>query len=135
MEKTDRTMRTMPHHMFMQDRKLLEMSGVSDVDSFDDAVVVAYTALGAIRIRGRGLHVKKLSLEEGTLSVEGDIDAVTYDDNGNVIPLSERFNENEDDIRFRKKEQHLKPSPFKMNINRLSFQVLMKSLETALPEE
>ena len=34
-----------------------------------------------------------------------------------------------------KKEQHLKPSPFKMNINRLSFQVLMKSLETALPEE
>ena len=24
-----------------------------------------------------------------------------------------------------KKEQHLKPSPFKMNINRLSFQVLM----------
>ena len=52
-------------------------------------------------------------------------DAVTYDDNGNVIPLSERFNENEDDIRFRKKEQHLKPSPFKMNINRLSFQVLL----------
>lgn len=28
-------------------------------------------------------------------------DAVTYDDNGNVIPLSERFNENEDDVRFR----------------------------------
>jgi hypothetical protein len=30
-------------------------------------------------------------------------DAVTYDDNGYVIPLSERFNE--DDVRFRKKEK------------------------------
>ena len=28
--------------------------------------------------------------------------AVTYDDNGNVIPLSERFNEEKEDIRFRK---------------------------------
>ena len=28
------------------------------------------------------------------------LDAVTYDDNGNVIPLSERFNESKSDIRF-----------------------------------
>lgn len=28
--------------------------------------------------------------------------AVTYDDNGNVIPLSERFNEEKEDIRFRR---------------------------------
>lgn len=30
------------------------------------------------------------------------LDAVTYDDNGNVIPLSQRFNSRESDIRFRK---------------------------------
>ncbi len=31
-------------------------------------------------------------------------DPVTYDDNGNVIPLSERFNPEDNDIRFSKKE-------------------------------
>ena len=32
------------------------------------------------------------------------LDAVTYDDNGNVIPLSRRFNEWKDDVRFSKRE-------------------------------
>jgi hypothetical protein len=31
-------------------------------------------------------------------------DLVTYDDNGNIIPLSERFNEKNDDIRFSEKD-------------------------------
>ena len=32
------------------------------------------------------------------------IDAVTYDDDGNVIPLSKRFNQRSDDVRFSKAE-------------------------------
>lgn len=33
------------------------------------------------------------------------LDAVTYDDNGNVIPLSQRFNEKNKDVRFSLKEE------------------------------
>ena len=33
------------------------------------------------------------------------LDAVTYDDNGNVIPLSQRFNEKNNDVRFSLKEE------------------------------
>ncbi len=33
------------------------------------------------------------------------LDAVTYDNNGNVIPLSERFNESNDDIRYSLKDE------------------------------
>ena len=33
------------------------------------------------------------------------IDAVTYDDDGNVIPLSKRFNSRSDDVRFSKQEE------------------------------
>lgn len=33
------------------------------------------------------------------------LDAVTYDDNGNVIPLSQRFNENNSDVRYSLKDE------------------------------
>ena len=33
------------------------------------------------------------------------LDAVTYDDNGNVIPLSQRFNENNEDVRYSLKDE------------------------------
>lgn len=67
-----------PHQVIMQDRRLLEMTGVSDVDSFDDTVVVAHTSLGELTLRGKGLHVRQLDVEHGLLSVEGEIDTLSY---------------------------------------------------------
>ena len=80
MERKEPTTTIAPHQMILQDRKQLEISGVSDVDSFDDAVVVAYTSLGELTIRGRGLHVRQLNLDGGSLSVEGQIDVLSYAD-------------------------------------------------------
>ena len=80
MGNPEKKVSALPHHIILQDRKVLEVSGVSDVDSFDDMVVVAYTTMGALTVRGKGLHVKLLNLEEGSLSVEGQIDALSYDD-------------------------------------------------------
>ena len=36
----------MPHNLILEDRKKLVVSGVEDVDSFDEQTVVAYTAVG-----------------------------------------------------------------------------------------
>ena len=80
MERFEKSVSTAPHQMILQDRRLVELTGVSDVDSFDDTVAVIITSLGELTIRGRGLHVCQLNVGEGSLSVEGQIDSLTYAD-------------------------------------------------------
>lgn len=79
MQKQERKDCTLPHHIIMQERKRLEMTGVSDVDSFDDSVVVAYTSLGAMVVRGMDLHITKLNLDDGILTIEGQIAGISYE--------------------------------------------------------
>lgn len=78
MERTDKITQAMPHQLIMQERKVLELTGVSDVDSFDENTVTAYTSLGELTVRGQGLHIRQLNLETGSLSVEGHIVSLTY---------------------------------------------------------
>ncbi len=80
MERNDRQT-ALPHQLIMQDRQLVEMTGVSDVDSFDETAVIAYTSLGELTLRGSELHVKRLDLECGVLSVEGHIRQLEYTEN------------------------------------------------------
>ena len=80
MERRDKNMSAVPHQLIMQDRKHLELSGVTDVDSFDDTVVICVTSLGRLTIRGSGLHLHRLDLSGTALSVEGSIEALTYSD-------------------------------------------------------
>ncbi len=79
MERNDKQTAT-PHQLIMQNRQVLEMTGVSDVDSFDETTVLAYTSMGRLTIRGGGLHIKRLDLECGALTVEGNICALEYTD-------------------------------------------------------
>lgn len=59
------------HDLRMQSRKQLDISGVSNVESFDSEEFLLQTELGHLTIRGQHLHIKNLSLEEGLLSIEG----------------------------------------------------------------
>lgn len=68
------------HQIILQDRNFLDLSGVADVDSFDDIMITAYTSMGALKVRGRELHIQKLNLDDGVLSVAGKIDELIYDD-------------------------------------------------------
>lgn len=70
----------MPHNLVLEDRRMLTVSGVSDVDSFDEETVVVFTDLGELTIRGSNLHINRLSVEVGELTVEGSISALIYSD-------------------------------------------------------
>lgn len=67
-----------PHKIVMEDRSVLTITGVSDVDSFDEDTIVLFTDFGEISIRGSGLHINKLSLETGDVIVDGKISAIIY---------------------------------------------------------
>ena len=67
------------HHVILEDRERLSVSGVEDVESFDETTVVMLTAQGVLIVRGEGLHIEKLSLDGGDLKVEGTVESLTYE--------------------------------------------------------
>lgn len=69
------------HHVVLEDRRLLTITGVTDIDSFDEHTVLVYTDAGELTIRGEGLHINKINLEVGELSLEGDVWGLEYTDN------------------------------------------------------
>ena len=70
------------HHVILEGRERLSVSGVEDVESFDESAIVMNTCEGTLVVRGEGLHIEKLSLDGGDLKVEGEIDSLTYEDSG-----------------------------------------------------
>ena len=67
------------HRVMMEERNALSVSGVEEVESFDENVIVMTTSLGTLVVRGEGLHIEALSLEGGELKVEGEVESLTYE--------------------------------------------------------
>lgn len=78
MSQDEKVMSTFPQNIVLEDRKKLTVTGVSDVDSFDERTVSVYTELGEMTVRGMGIHISKLNTETGELTLEGRIDALIY---------------------------------------------------------
>ena len=69
-----------PHRVVLEERGALSVSGVEEVERFDENEIVMSTSRGTLTVRGENLHIEKLSLDGGDLKVEGDIDALTYEE-------------------------------------------------------
>ena len=69
---------TIPHTLILEERNRLSVSGVSDVDSFDEEKVTVFTALGQLVVSGTELHIERLSVETGELILEGTIRSLVY---------------------------------------------------------
>ena len=74
----ERKLQNLPQNVVLEDRKSLSVSGVSDVDSFDDRTVTVFTELGELSVRGADLHISALNIETGELTLDGRIDALIY---------------------------------------------------------
>ena len=69
----------MAHHIILEEREQLSVSGVEDVESFDESTILLHTAQGTLEIQGEELHIEKLSLDGGDLRVEGRVNALIYE--------------------------------------------------------
>ncbi|MDO4282482.1 MAG: sporulation protein YabP [Clostridia bacterium] len=67
-------------NIVIENREKISISGVIDIHSFDDELVLAQTDLGILTIKGDDLKMNKLNLENNELIVEGKIMAVAYSD-------------------------------------------------------
>ncbi len=77
-EQPKQEIRTMPHLLTLSERSMLTVSGVRDVDSFDESTVVAYTDLGELTVKGNGLHIDRLNIETGDMTVAGTVESLVY---------------------------------------------------------
>lgn len=66
------------HRLALTDRRDLELSGVTAVDSSEDRRILLKTILGPMEIEGRELRILNLDLEKGCASIGGKIDALLY---------------------------------------------------------
>ena len=71
---------SMPHLLSLSERRALSVSGVQDVDSFDETTVIVYTEQGELTVKGTGLHINRLNIETGDLTMEGHVESLTYTD-------------------------------------------------------
>ena len=68
------------HRLELIGRERLTVSGVEDVERFDETGIIMSTSVGTLVITGEDLHIGKLSLEGGELFVDGRIDSIAYED-------------------------------------------------------
>ena len=56
-------------NLVLENRKKLSVSGVNDVLSFDDQVVMIDTELGLLTVKGENIRINKLSLDTAEVIV------------------------------------------------------------------
>ena len=78
---TDELTALQHHNLLLEDRNRLKLTGVTDVDSFDDGAVTAYTVQGELQITGEGLRVLSFNNDAGELLLEGTFRSFCYLDN------------------------------------------------------
>ena len=74
------------HHLVLEQRERLVISGVEEVARFDEETIVLTTTMGELEIQGGDLHIEKLSLEGGELHVDGNVSALIYTAEGREEP-------------------------------------------------
>lgn len=67
------------YSMTIDRRARATLTGVKNVESFDESMVVLHTHGGRLILTGSGLHVSTLQLENGRLELDGSIDSAVYD--------------------------------------------------------
>lgn len=70
------------HTVHMEERGKIQIGGVLEVLSFDEEGVMLETTCGMLLLKGQGLHMSRLDLESGDVTVDGGMDSISYSNGG-----------------------------------------------------
>ena len=65
-------------NIVLENREKLNVTGINDILSFDDQVVILSTDLGMLTIKGSELKINKLNIDESEVKIEGNIASINY---------------------------------------------------------
>ncbi|MBE6738165.1 MAG: sporulation protein YabP [Ruminococcaceae bacterium] len=69
---------TVPHSINLDNRSVLILTGIKDVSGFDEQTVNLLTPMGTLIVKGEQLHINKLSLDTGEVTIDGKINSLQY---------------------------------------------------------
>lgn len=72
------------HRLVLDQRSRGQVSGVKDVKSFDERLILLATDYGQITVKGEELHVNLLDLEKGEVELSGRVDSILYTEKGSL---------------------------------------------------
>ena len=72
-------------NIVLENRERLSITGILDVFSFDDQIIIIETELGLLTIKGENLKINKLSIDTSDCVVDGNISSLAYS-NSNAVP-------------------------------------------------
>lgn len=76
--KTNLASQNIIQNIILENREKLSISGVLDVLSFDDQIVILETELGLLTVKGDNLRINKLSLDTAEVVIDGEICNLGY---------------------------------------------------------
>lgn len=65
-------------NIILENREKMSVSGVSDVLSFDDQIIIVETDLGLLTIKGENLKINKLNIDTSDFTLNGKINSMSY---------------------------------------------------------
>lgn len=68
------------HQLTLVDREDLNVDGVVSLGSYDEKEIIMETEQGMLIIKGEGLNIKQLNLEQGNIIIEGIVKGMNYED-------------------------------------------------------
>ena len=75
---TESRLNSSSQRIVLEDRKSLIISGVEQVDSFNENTIILTTVKGGLSIKGEELNVSKVNLDEGNVRITGIINSISY---------------------------------------------------------
>ena len=79
------------HNVIMENREKISISGVKKTENFDDKIIVLDTQMGQMTIKGDNLHISKMDIDTGNLSVTGNIYGLIYNETHNSNSFIKRI--------------------------------------------
>lgn len=74
------TKKAKEHYLHLDKRQKLALSGITNVGTFNESEIVLESTMGKMLLKGEGLQITQLNLDEETLTVEGMVKAIVYSD-------------------------------------------------------
>lgn len=75
----------------IKDRKNLDLSGITKLDSFDAKEFLLDTTMGFLHVTGTELELGNMNMEKGLITIKGNIDGVKFMDKGKTSTTKESF--------------------------------------------
>jgi sporulation protein YabP len=69
-------------NILIEDRNRITITGVEQVESFNENIIILKTVKGGMTIKGEGLNIEKLNLDDGNVKIDGIINGIIYSDKG-----------------------------------------------------